>query len=156
MLRHGEQRTGRGPSKARPPWLLPLLGIALGGAAGYGYYALVGCTSGGCAITSDPFFSSLYGAIIGLVLGGWQSGQSTQAGSTRRKENEMPLYDYRCESCGKEFEVLRRRGDDSTEACPDCGREARKQLSAFAVGGGADSTSSVTTGGSNCNSWSGG
>ncbi|MFM7233426.1 MAG: DUF6132 family protein [Flavobacteriales bacterium] len=43
----------------------------LGAAAGYLYYALEGCTSGGCMISSNPFVSTLYGAMMGLVAVGW-------------------------------------------------------------------------------------
>ena len=44
------------------------LWIVLGAGLGFGYYALVGCSSGGCAITSDPWISSGYGALVGLLL----------------------------------------------------------------------------------------
>ena len=42
-------------------------GVVIGAAAGYAYYALVGCESGGCPITSSPVISSLWGAAIGGV-----------------------------------------------------------------------------------------
>ena len=49
-------------------WLRPVL-FTLGGAlAGYLYYRLVGCASGSCAITSNPWISSGYGAVIGWLL----------------------------------------------------------------------------------------
>jgi len=44
------------------------LWIAGGAGLGFGYYALVGCSSGGCPITSDPWISSGYGAVVGLLL----------------------------------------------------------------------------------------
>ena len=48
-------------------WRLPaILGIA-GCLAGYAYYRFIGC-SGGCAITSSPYISTLYGGVIGLLL----------------------------------------------------------------------------------------
>lgn len=44
--------------------------FVLGGAvAGYLYYRLVGCRSGACPITSSPIISTLYGAMMGLLLG---------------------------------------------------------------------------------------
>lgn len=54
----------------------------------------------------------------------------------------MPLYEYRCNTCGHRFEVLRRVGQDATGlACPECGRtEVQKEYSTFAgtvSGGGA-------------------
>ena len=56
--------------KKRLPFLRPLL-FTLGGAiAGYAYYALVGCSTGTCAITSSPVSSTLYLALVGFLLSG--------------------------------------------------------------------------------------
>jgi hypothetical protein len=41
-----------------------------GGALGFAYHKLVGCSSGACPITANPYISTLYGALIGLVAGG--------------------------------------------------------------------------------------
>ncbi len=50
----------------------------------------------------------------------------------------MPLFEYRCEACGKRFEKLVLGGREAEIVCPDCGSaEAERQLSTFAtVGGG--------------------
>jgi hypothetical protein len=48
-----------------------ILASLIGAIAGYLYYALVGCSSGGCIISSNPFVSTLYGAVMGLVAVGW-------------------------------------------------------------------------------------
>ena len=45
-------------------------GILLGALGGYLYYRYVGCSSGACPITSNPFFSVLYGALLGAVASG--------------------------------------------------------------------------------------
>lgn len=45
-----------------------LLIILASAAAGFLYYKFVGCVSGTCPITSNPYASSAYGALIGLVL----------------------------------------------------------------------------------------
>jgi hypothetical protein len=45
-------------------------GIAVGAALGFVYYKFVGCASGACPITSNPFISTIYGAIIGGLLWG--------------------------------------------------------------------------------------
>lgn len=51
-------------------WLRPAL-FTLGGAlAGLGYYALAGCSTGTCFITSSPFTSMGYMALIGWLLSG--------------------------------------------------------------------------------------
>lgn len=41
---------------------------ALGGLAGYGWHRLVGCSTGGCPITANPYVSTLFGAAMGLLL----------------------------------------------------------------------------------------
>jgi hypothetical protein len=46
---------------------LTLLGVLLGALSGYAYYYFIGCASGTCAITSNPFNSALYGAVMGGI-----------------------------------------------------------------------------------------
>lgn len=48
-----------------PRRILPVL---LGAIGGYAYYYLIGCVSGTCPITSNPWTSILYGAAIGFLL----------------------------------------------------------------------------------------
>ena len=45
----------------------------------------------------------------------------------------MPLYEYECLNCGKRTEVLQRMSDAPLAACPTCGGEVKKLLSAPAV-----------------------
>jgi len=47
--------------------LLTILGVAMGAAAGWLYWHFYGCTNG-CAITSSPVNSSIYGAFMGGLL----------------------------------------------------------------------------------------
>ena len=49
----------------------------------------------------------------------------------------MPLYEYRCTSCGQTFEKLRRMQDaDSDIQCPQCeSEEIERLLSGFAMSG---------------------
>jgi hypothetical protein len=42
--------------------------IAAGAILGYAYYHFIGCHNGACAIQSNPYFSTIYGAIIGSVF----------------------------------------------------------------------------------------
>jgi hypothetical protein len=44
--------------------------VIAGAAGGLLYQRLVGCRTGGCPITSNPYVSTLYGAIMGFVLSG--------------------------------------------------------------------------------------
>lgn len=49
----------------------------------------------------------------------------------------MPLYEYRCETCGRTFEKYRRMSEvDAEQKCPYCeSEEVTRQLSTFATGG---------------------
>ncbi len=51
----------------------------------------------------------------------------------------MPIYEYRCTSCGETFSLLQKMGAGAAEtSCPRCGStEVEKLISACAVGGGA-------------------
>lgn len=43
----------------------------------------------------------------------------------------MPIYTYKCSSCGKEQDVLRKISDPKLTVCPSCGKETfAKQLTA--------------------------
>ncbi len=42
----------------------------------------------------------------------------------------MPIYEYECLSCGKRTEVLQRMSDAPLAACPNCGGEVKKLISA--------------------------
>ena len=44
------------------------IGLVLGAGLGYSYYYFIGCKTGTCAITGSPLNSTLYGAVMGLVL----------------------------------------------------------------------------------------
>ena len=48
--------------------VLNILGPVFGAIAGYSYYRFIGCSSGHCPITSNPFISTAYGAIMGYLL----------------------------------------------------------------------------------------
>ena len=51
----------------------------------------------------------------------------------------MPIYEYRCEECGRVFEMLRRYSDaDRDLKCPVCESEdIRRQVSSFAASFGS-------------------
>ena len=42
--------------------------IFLGGLGGFAYYYFIGCQTGTCPITRNPYISTSYGMLIGLVL----------------------------------------------------------------------------------------
>jgi hypothetical protein len=49
-------------------WVKRSLALLLGSAGGFAYYYFIGCASGTCPITSNPYISTGYGALIGAVL----------------------------------------------------------------------------------------
>lgn len=43
----------------------------------------------------------------------------------------MPIYAYRCETCGFAKDVLQKMSDDPLSQCPECGKDSfRKQVTA--------------------------
>jgi putative FmdB family regulatory protein len=51
----------------------------------------------------------------------------------------MPIYEYRCEACGKRSSTLLSSYSSPDPACPHCGKPALKRLvSTFATTGSAD------------------
>jgi hypothetical protein len=51
-----------------PPWIVHLWPVVIGAASGFLYYRFVGCKTGVCAITSNPWISTLYGALLGYLF----------------------------------------------------------------------------------------
>ncbi|PIQ07638.1 MAG: hypothetical protein COW71_15940 [Ignavibacteriales bacterium CG18_big_fil_WC_8_21_14_2_50_31_20] len=45
-----------------------VLPIFAGALLGYAYYYYIGCVSGSCAITSNPYISTVYGGLLGGLL----------------------------------------------------------------------------------------
>ena len=51
----------------------------------------------------------------------------------------MPIYEYRCESCGHEFETIQKISEEPLKVCPECEKDALiKKISAvgFRLKGG--------------------
>jgi hypothetical protein len=46
----------------------PAAAVIIGGIAGFLYYFYVGCASGSCGITSNPFSSVLMGSAMGYFI----------------------------------------------------------------------------------------
>jgi hypothetical protein len=60
-----KERSGKETSMTRL-----IIGIVLGAIAGFAYYRFVGCASGACPITGNPFISTIYGAVMGALMSG--------------------------------------------------------------------------------------
>jgi xanthine/uracil permease len=47
---------------------LTIIGFLVGAVGGYLYYYFVGCSTGACPITSNPWRMTLYGSLMGMLL----------------------------------------------------------------------------------------
>ena len=47
-----------------------ILFVLVGAVVGYGYHRLVGCRTGACPITANPYISTVYGAVMGYLVSG--------------------------------------------------------------------------------------
>ncbi len=41
----------------------------------------------------------------------------------------MPIYEYKCLDCGRQFEIMLKVTDECPKNCPDCGGQIRKLIS---------------------------
>ena len=59
-------------------WLITAIGVIFGAVAGWFYWSQWGCTEG-CAITSSPVKSTLYGAVMaGLLVHSFKKEKRTE------------------------------------------------------------------------------
>jgi hypothetical protein len=42
--------------------------VVIGALLGFSYYYFIGCRTGSCPITGNPFISTAYGALVGLIF----------------------------------------------------------------------------------------
>ncbi len=45
-----------------------VIGAAVGGSLGFAFYKFIGCSTGACPITSNPWVSTFYGAFLGVLM----------------------------------------------------------------------------------------
>lgn len=50
--------------------LRTVIGIVVGAVLGLAYQRFIGCRTGTCPITANPWVSTLYGATMGFLLSG--------------------------------------------------------------------------------------
>lgn len=48
--------------------LLGIIGAVVGAIGGYAYYYYIGCVSGTCPITSNPYASLFFGIVLGYLF----------------------------------------------------------------------------------------
>ncbi|HOT12102.1 MAG TPA: DUF6132 family protein [Polyangiaceae bacterium] len=61
------------PATLTPRWKMTVklvVFVALGALAGFAYHKLVGCRTGACPITANPWITTVYGAVMGFLLSG--------------------------------------------------------------------------------------
>jgi hypothetical protein len=46
-----------------------ILSVVLGAAAGFAWYKWVGCATGACPLSSNPWLMMGYGAVLGALIG---------------------------------------------------------------------------------------
>jgi len=49
-------------------YLMKIVPVIGGAVLGYAYYYYIGCHNGACAIQSNPYISTLYGALVGAIF----------------------------------------------------------------------------------------
>lgn len=61
--------------------------VAVGALLGYSYYFFIGCSSGACPITSNPWRSTAYGAILGVILTFEKRSARREEGTSQKRES---------------------------------------------------------------------
>jgi phage shock protein E len=60
-------------------WLKKIYPVLIGAVAGFLYYSFIGCVTGTCAITSNPWTSTIVGALLGAsFIGKRRNKKSTE------------------------------------------------------------------------------
>ena len=49
-------------------YIFKIIGVVIGGIVGFSYYYFVGCASGTCPISSNPYISVVYGGVLGYLF----------------------------------------------------------------------------------------
>jgi len=50
------------------PTLRTVGSVLLGAVVGFAYPRFIGCRTGSCPITSNPYVSTIYGAVLGFLI----------------------------------------------------------------------------------------
>lgn len=47
-----------------------VIGIIIGALAGFANYKFIGCKTGVCPLNSNPWIATIYGMVLGALIGG--------------------------------------------------------------------------------------
>ena len=50
--------------------LYQIIGAVAGGAVGFAAYKFIGCSTGACPLTSNPYVAVIVGAVVGALIPG--------------------------------------------------------------------------------------
>lgn len=71
-----------------------LIGALIGGIIGYFvFYKLIGCSNGSCPITANPYISTAYGVVLGILLAGVIALPSRTA--NLEETTQIPAIEYK-------------------------------------------------------------
>jgi hypothetical protein len=79
---------GAGEYPAVSMWRKRVLFSILGALAGYAYYYFIGCRSGTCPITGNPWISTAYGGGMGLLMATGERKPKQREGVVCEEETE--------------------------------------------------------------------
>lgn len=73
--------------KRNSMWLLAA-GLLVGAIAGFLYWKEIGCVTGSCPITSNPWISTMYGGVLGGLFAGMFRKKNNPPASSGKQMNE--------------------------------------------------------------------
>lgn len=74
--------------------LIYLIGALIGGIIGYFvFYKLIGCSNGSCPITANPYISTIYGIILGVLLAAVIASPARQ--TNFEETTQIPAIEYK-------------------------------------------------------------
>ena len=65
-----------------------IIGFTTGGIGGFIYYKTVGCSTGACAITSNPYLTIIWGSLLGYLIGSSFNKTDKNKNNNKIQKNE--------------------------------------------------------------------